>query len=148
MNRSCEYSSVVRGALEHPTRGVVGLVDDLLNLCREHALELDWQADRCRIRSDGGAWEELHGLTVRKSVFRAILARFAVLCNERIPNSVSPYGGQGEVALGSSPQGILKVAFVNTPTEQKLEMMADNEPRADNSKQHIPPEAANPEMLK
>ncbi len=87
MSTESDISRVVRSVLEHPTQGIAGLVDDLLTVCRDHALELDWQAGRCRFRSSGGDWELIE-LPLRKSVFRAILARVAVLCNERIPDSV------------------------------------------------------------
>ena len=36
---------------------------------------------------------------LQKSVVRAALARVAVLCNERIPGSVSPFGGQGRLRM-------------------------------------------------
>jgi hypothetical protein len=98
------------------------LVEDLLAVCLEHGLQLDWQADRCRVRPPGGDWEELMGVPLRKSVFRAILARVAALCNEQAPHSVSPYGGQGELSVGASPTAVFHVAFVNTPEAQKLEL--------------------------
>jgi hypothetical protein len=50
------------------------------------------------------------------------LARVAVLCNQRTPNSVSPYGGQGELLIGPEPTTTMRVAFVNTPDEQSLEL--------------------------
>jgi len=103
------------------------LVDDLLAVCLEHGLQLDWQADRCRVRSFGGGWEESIDVPLRKSVFRAILARVATLCNERIPNSVSPYGGQGELSVGANRPAVFRVTFANTPTEQKLELMTEIE---------------------
>src|SRR5205085_11476335 len=115
MNTISKSSEAVRSAFEHPTRGVIGLVDDLLMLCREHGLQFDWHADRCRVRCLGDGSEELMDLPFGKSVFRAMLARVAVLCNERVPNSVSPYGGQGELSVGANPTGILSVMFVNTP---------------------------------
>lgn len=117
-------TALLRNAFEHPTRGVVGLVDDLLMACREHGLQLDWQADHCRVRSAGGDWEELLDVPLRKSVFRAILARIAALCNERRPNSVSPYGGQAELLMGAgtNPTAVLRITFANTSAEQKLEL--------------------------
>jgi hypothetical protein len=103
-------------------RGVVGLVDDLLSLCREQGLQLDWQADRCRVRPLGARPQESTEVALPKSVFRAILARMAALCNERVPDSVSPYGGEGELSVGTSPPTIFRVAFTNTPGEQRLEV--------------------------
>jgi len=124
MNTTAQLSGILRSVLTQPTGGIVGLVDDLLVVCLEHGLQLEWQADRCRFRPFGGDWEELTDVTLRKSVFRAILARLATLCNERTPNSVSPYEGKGELSAGENPGGVFRVTFVNTPAAQKLELIA------------------------
>jgi len=130
MNTISQLTETIRSALEHPSRGVVGLVDDLLRLCPAQGLRLDWQADRCRIRFLNGGSEEVIDVPLRKSVVRAILARIAVLCNERIPNSVSPYGGQGELTAGENPPAAFRASFTNTPAELKLELLAETEPDA------------------
>jgi hypothetical protein len=122
MSTASSFSGMFRRALVHPERGVAGLVDDLLALCRDHNLEIDWQVDRYCVGPPGGAWEELLDLPLRKSVFRAILARVATLCNERLPGSVSPYGGQGELLVGPNPSVIFQVSFANTADEQRLEL--------------------------
>jgi hypothetical protein len=109
-------------ALTTPTRGVLGLVEELLAASREHGIQLDWQGGSCRVRfleGDPAGWVEI---PLRKSVVRAALARVAVLCNQRKPNSVSPYGGQGELLVGPDPATTVRVAFVNTPDEQSLEL--------------------------
>ncbi len=128
MNTSSGFSVVLRHVLAHPQNGVAGLVDNLLAVCRAHGLQLDWQADRCRVCVRGGDWEELDDVPLRKSEFRAILARLAALCNERTPNSVSPYGGQGELAVGANPPAVFRVTFTNTPAEQKLELLTEVAP--------------------
>jgi hypothetical protein len=125
MSITAQLSSILRGILTQPTGGVVGLVDDLLAVCLEHRLQLEWQADRCRFRPCGGNWEELTNVTLRKSAFRTILARIAALCNERNPNSLSPYGGQGEIAVGANPATVFRVALTNTPDEQRMELMCE-----------------------
>ncbi len=122
MSTVSPLSETLRRALMHPTNGVVGLVDELLQASRAHGLQLDWQADRCRVVTLGREGEEID-VPLRKSVFRAILARLAVLCNERCPNSVSPYGGEGELSVGLNPETVFRVSFVNTPDEQKAELM-------------------------
>ena len=122
MSTASDVSGMLRRVLAQPTRGVVGLVEDLLAACREHDLQIEWHAERCRVRSKGGDWEEWIAVPIRKSIFRAILARFAALCNERTPNTVSPYGGQGEVSAGQNPPAVFRVTFTNTPAEQKLEL--------------------------
>ena len=129
--RQQQFTGAFRKALEHPSGGVVGLVDDLLKLCQEHGLQFDWQADRCRVRFLADGLEEVIDGPFRKSVFRAILARVAALCNQRRPKSVSPYGGRGEV-LVPSDRTLLQVSFANTPDEQWLKMAValpqDSEP--------------------
>ena len=122
MNQQPSHSERVRRAFEPTRDGVVGLVDELLALCREQGLHLDWQADRCRVRPLGARPEAWTEIPLPKSVFRAILARMAVLCNERIPDSVSPYGGEGELSAGTDSPTIFHVAFTNTPSEQILEI--------------------------
>jgi len=124
MNTTTQLSGFIRGIITQPTGGIVGLVDDLLVVCSEHGLQLDWQANRCRFRSSGANWEELTDLALPKSVFRAIIARVAALCNERTPNSVSPYGGNGKLVVGANAKNTLDVAFDNTSGSQKLELFA------------------------
>jgi hypothetical protein len=130
MSAALEISEVLRRILLHPSGGVVGLVDDLLAVCREHGLQLEWQAGRWRLSSPGGDYQEWIDVPLRKSVLRAVLARLAVLCNERNPNSVSPYGGQGELVVGGNPPTVFRVSFANTLAEQKLELLPQTEPAA------------------
>jgi hypothetical protein len=122
MNDLSPFPERLRSAFEPTQRGVAGLVDNLLDLCPQQGLQLDWQADRCLVRPLGAAPQESAELPLPKSVFRAILARVAVLCNQRAPNSVSPYGGVGELAVGTSPPTVFRVVFTNTPGEQGLEL--------------------------
>src|SRR5438874_8498676 len=111
MSMQSETANSIRSILSRPTGGVAGLVDDLLVLCRENRLQLDWQAGSCRVRFPDSNWEELPDVPLRKSVFRAILARIAALCNERGLKSVSPYGGQVHLPAGSSSPTVFKVTF-------------------------------------
>jgi hypothetical protein len=127
MSTTSPFAEEIGRILAQPTRGIVGLLDDLLVACREHDLQLDWQAGHCRVHPFGGNGEKLLDVPLGKSVFRAILARVAVLCNERNPNSVSPYGGQGELVVGANPPAVYRVRVVNTPAEQKLELRAETE---------------------
>jgi hypothetical protein len=122
MNAPLTFPEQLSHALAAPTRGVLGLVDDLLAMSREHGIQLHWQAGHCRVRlREGGpaAWVEV---PLGKAVVRAALARVAVLCNQRNPNSVSPYGGKGELLIGTDPTTAVRVEFVNTTDEQRLEL--------------------------
>jgi hypothetical protein len=123
MKTTSPYSEAIRHVVAKPTGGIAGLVDELLAMCQEHGLQIDWRADRCRVRSPKGDWEELGDLQVRKSVFRAILARVAALCNDQNPNSLSPYGGHGELLVGANPGALFRVTMANTPGEQALELI-------------------------
>lgn len=129
MSTTTEISETLRRILQEPARGVVGVVDDLLAICREFGLQLDWQSDRCLVRGLASDWEERIDIALPKPVFRAILARIATLCNDRIPNSVSPYGGSGEISVGENPSSVFRVTFVNTPIVQKLGLRTENENR-------------------
>jgi hypothetical protein len=123
MNTTSQISGAIRGVFERPTRGVVGLVDDLLRLCREQSLRLEWQSDHCHIRSLNGGSDESFDQPLRKSIFRAMLARVAALCNERNPRSVSPYGGKGELSIDADPPTSFRVTFANTSDELWLELV-------------------------
>ena len=122
MTSTSHVSDVFWRILAQPTQGVAGLVDDLLKACREHNLQLDWQGNRCCLRSLKGEWEDSINVPLRKSVFRAILARVATLCNEQTPDSVSPYGGQAELLVGLPRATLMRVTFANTLAEQKLQI--------------------------
>jgi hypothetical protein len=121
MNHPSSFPDRLRKAFTPGQRGVVGVVEDLLALCREQDFQLTWQLNQCHIRSLGEPIELLE-IPLQKSVFRAILARVPVLCNERVPNSVSLYGGEGELSLATNPPTVFHVVFANTPEEQRVEV--------------------------
>jgi hypothetical protein len=124
MSIASPIAEALHHALTHPRHGVIGLVDDLLAMCQKHDLQIEWQTDRFRLRCSGGTWEELTNLPIRKSVFRAVLARIAALCNEKKSNTVSQYGGQCEWMTGESPPKVFRVLFTNTSAEQRIELTA------------------------
>jgi anti-sigma B factor antagonist len=138
MSTATPLSELLRRILVHPAGGVAGLVADLLAACAKLGLQLDGYPDRWRVRSAGGDWEELQDVPLRKSVFRALLARLAALCNERTPGSVSPYGGQGELAAGVAPAAVVRVVFVNTPAEQRFQLASAPPPAAGTAPQREP----------
>jgi hypothetical protein len=112
------------GRVFRPTQsGVTAVVDDLLALCPEHGIELDWRDDRCCVRSLEVEPNESTEVPLPKSVFRAVLARVAALCNERNPGSVSPYGGEAELMFGLDPPTACRVTFTNTPSSQRIRLM-------------------------
>lgn len=120
MITTSQASDEIRRILQNPTGGFIGLVDDLLTLCVARGLQIDWQPDRCRVRVGESDWEEVSDVSLRKSVFRTIVARVAALCNEFAADSVSPYGGTGRFVLRSHPGVVVRVDFVNTLDAQEL----------------------------
>jgi hypothetical protein len=132
MSTATTFSTTIQQIILKPSQGVVGLVDDLLAACSEYSIELTWQGGHCRLSSSADEWEETIDLPIRKSVFRATLARLATLCNMQQPDSVSPYGGTADLAVGQSPKRIMRVTLVNTSAEQKLRLQP-REPRISTS---------------
>jgi hypothetical protein len=122
MSNPSPFLDRIRQVFRPTQRGVVGLVDDLLGSCQKQELQLDWHDGQCRVRAIGAEPEESIEVPVSKSVFRAVLARLAALCNERKPASVSPYGGKGELTIGVDRATICSVAFTNTPDTQHLRL--------------------------
>jgi hypothetical protein len=120
MSDPSPFPEVIRQVFRPTERGLVGLVNDLLGLCQEVGLELDWRAGQCRVRSIGVEPEEYVEVQLPKSVFRAILARLAALCNQHNSGSVSPFGGEGELSLGVEPATVCRVAFTNSQAAQRV----------------------------
>jgi hypothetical protein len=79
MIRSSPFAERVRSFLEPTPRGVVGLVEDLLGLCRSHQLQMSFREGRCSIRRLGAASQDALDMAIPKSVFRAVVARIAAL---------------------------------------------------------------------
>ena len=112
----------LRTVFEPTSRGVVGLVDDLLLLCREHSLQFNFHDNHCVIRTLEGDTQEGIEIPLAKPVFRAVLARVAALCSKRTPNSVTPYHGECELTIDADPPSVCHVSFTNTPAKQRLEL--------------------------
>jgi hypothetical protein len=122
MNTATSLADALAKAFDPPASGFVGIVDNLLQLCRGGDMELAWRSNACHIRVRQGTAGETLDLPLRKGVLRAILARVAALCNQRQPGSVSPYGGRGEIHVGPGPQAVFSANFVNTAAEQSLRL--------------------------
>ncbi|MBA4188139.1 MAG: hypothetical protein C0467_08990 [Planctomycetaceae bacterium] len=118
---TASFEERVRLAFAPTPRAVLGLVDDLLELCREQPLSLIFRDGKCFVSPAGDVNNSVE-VPLPRSAFRAVLARIAALCNELRPNSVSPYGGAGEVCVGNDSRITLRVVFTNTPEEQRLEV--------------------------
>ncbi len=122
MKTATALANALAKAFDPPASGFVGIVDNLLELCRGGELEFALRSDVCHIRIRQGTLEETLNLPLREGIFRAMLARIAALCNQRQPGSVSPYGGQGEIHLGRHPHAVFAAHFVNTTAEQSLRL--------------------------
>lgn len=131
MINSSNFAHYVRIAFEPKPDGVVGLVDTLLNLCRLYQFRINFRDGRCSCRRLGADTQESFDIPLPKSVFRAALARIAAICNEQHPQSVTPYRGEGEIAVlrPISPDSqkhpspsTCYVSFTNTPSDQQFEM--------------------------
>ncbi len=106
-----------------PTQGgIVGLTDQLLEACVDSDVEFKRVGNRfvCNWTVNGETKEAL--VPLAPAAFRTILARIAALCNEYSPNAVTPYGGEGLLTVKGPPPTVVRVAFVNTPSAQRLEV--------------------------
>jgi hypothetical protein len=101
-------------------RGIAGLTEQLLAACVGGNVEFERVEDRCVCRWTVSGDIQEAPAPVPPAAFRTILARIAVLCNQRNPNSVTPYGGQGLLALKGPPSTVFQVTFVNTPNKQQM----------------------------
>src|SRR5436305_2638750 len=72
MKNQTPFPERLQRAFAPTHRGVIGVVDDLLGLCREQGLELTWHADKCQVRPLGTESQEATEVPLPKSVFRAI----------------------------------------------------------------------------
>ncbi|HJT36497.1 MAG TPA: hypothetical protein VJ783_31025 [Pirellulales bacterium] len=106
--------------------GVVRLVDELLVLCRQHGLRLEWQNGICQVGVGSPEPVESVEVTIPESVFRALLARIASLCNDHAACSVSPYGGEGMLAADAGATSYCQIAFSNRPGDLWLTMSRCN----------------------
>jgi hypothetical protein len=111
-----------------PTQGgIVGVTDQLLEACVGSDVEFKRVGNRCvsNWTVNGETKEALVPLPA--AAFRTILARIAALCNEHSPNAVTPYGGESLLTVKGPPPTVVRVAFVNTPDEQRLEVRCHSE---------------------
>lgn len=116
------FSERLQTVFSPTERGVIGLVDDLMGLSREHGLRLEFQDNCCTARPLESDTREVIDVPLPKSVFRAVVARVAALCNECAPDSVTPYSGDAKLTVGTNPPSTFQVSFMNTPAEQRLEV--------------------------
>lgn len=108
--------------------GVVGLVDRLLDLSREHGFGITYHDDTCHFQFLNKLSPSTVAIQVPKAVFRAVLARMAALCNQESRGTVSPYGGDGVIVQGTNPVESYRVVFANSPSDQTLQLTFLGEP--------------------
>jgi hypothetical protein len=102
--------------------GILDLVDDMLARCIDSQVRLVWVGETVTEFPLSGGEPAQFKIKLRKSIFRAILARMAALCDIANSGSVSPYHGRGEFVDQRTPQTRFLVDFMNTPDEQRLEL--------------------------
>jgi hypothetical protein len=119
--------SRLRRAFSPTQGGIVGLTDQLLAACVGSDVQFKRVGNRCVCNwTVNGETKEAQA-PVPPAAFRTILARVAALCNEYSPNSVTPYRGEGLLTVKGPPPTVVRVAFVNTPDEQRLEVKRNAE---------------------
>jgi hypothetical protein len=122
MNHNSQLAERIRKVFQPTERGVIGLDNSLLELSRGHRLRFEFQDNERHVRPSDSDIQDSIDVPLSRSVFRAILARVATLCNEQVPNAVTPYRGEGEISVCTNPPATFRVAFTNTPAVQQLEL--------------------------
>ena len=121
---TAQSESLATGVLQafrNSEGGVLGLADELLQLCPTDGMRLDWRDDECHVTlHNGDDPTELH-FTFPKAVFRALLARMFGICQGQSPEVANPYQGEGNFVFGPT-RDQYHVAFINTPSVQHLEL--------------------------
>ena len=111
----------ILGAVVGSAKSVLELVNALIgHVPYKRDIELFWREGRCHIGYLEVDATHYVVVPMPKSVVRAVLARIAVLCAESSSNSVSPYGGRGEIQLDGRDSKSRRAEFINTPERQSL----------------------------
>ena len=106
-----------------PTQGgIVGLTDQLLEACVGSDVEFKRVGNRCVCNWTVNGETKEDVMPLPPAAFRTVLARIATLCNKYSPKAVTPYGGDGLLTVEGPPPTVVRVAFVNTPDERRLEL--------------------------
>ena len=131
MSVDSSFEEGLQKAFAPTTHGIVGLVDQVLAFCRVRDIVFECKDGQLHCRPLEGEGETVE-IPLPKAAFRPMLARVAVLCNQHKPDSVSPYGGEGEIAAGGDPPDVFRVKFTNTPSVQRLEVRDGREEALEN----------------
>ena len=122
MSATSSLSEILQAAFDS-TDSLVEFVDALLKVCFDNELHFRMQGDSGLLRSTKKERAEYaFSNPLPKARYRAVLARFAVLCNEALPGSASPYGGAGTVLINGDRLESVRVSFTNTPDEQIIDI--------------------------
>ena len=122
MNAVSKYAEALRAALDHPTSGIIGIVDTLLKVRPDQEVHLHWQPDCCEVQCRAAGYEAGFETPLRQSVFRAIVARVSAICSQDSPGSMSPYGGESKLCVSTDQAAWVRVKFENTPDSQWLSL--------------------------
>jgi hypothetical protein len=116
MSINTDVATELRDILRRGVGGVAQVADDLLLASRHHVVEMEWSDNRPKLRIDAADWSDLSDIGLKKSIFRAIVARIAILCNEQSNSAaMSPYGGNGELMVCGDLPTTVRVTLSNTP---------------------------------
>ena len=106
---------------------VVKFTHELMQLCTKHELRLRLEPSQCVVESIGGK-ESIDVIEnpMRRSQFRAVLARIVAICSECSNRIMTPYGGDWEISYGGDQNRRIRVSVQNTPNAQFVELEALN----------------------
>ena len=106
---------------------VVKFSDEFMQLCAEHELRLRLEPSQCVVEASGGK-ESIDVIEnpMRRSQFRAVLARIVAISSECSNSIMTPYGGDWEISYSGDQNRRIRVSVQNTPNAQFVELEALN----------------------
>jgi hypothetical protein len=96
MNDEARFVNSIEELFIRGPRPVVELVWDLLSAADAHGVRLGWDDGKCDISSVRTTGEH-RSVALPLSVFRAVLARLAALCERDSHDDFSPYRWEGKL---------------------------------------------------
>lgn len=116
-----ETAQRINETVERSPTIVDGVMELLLRLSDEWVIELWWCDNRCMARSANSLQSVDSNIEIPRSVFRAILARVAVLCSLADNTPCSPYQGAGRIDLPTEGFAV-EVSYSNRSAEQWIKL--------------------------
>jgi hypothetical protein len=118
--RSDVFDAII-DLFQKPQLGCVAIVDGILKIACKFPLKFEWAEDRCQLQILNS--DQQTKMPIRKSTFRAIIARVATIASEKSFLAFNPSVGDENFSIGADVDIGLAARFENSPDRQMLELL-------------------------